>query len=67
MSHTGDNPKKMNVIEAYSKFIETSPKGRTCTYALKCKSLFMMQDYKEVKKLLEEVLEHMEEIENSNL
>lgn len=67
LKHTGTNETGMNVIEAYNHFVNTSDKGRTCTYALKCKELFINQDLKEIKQLLEETLELINEEENKDI
>lgn len=56
LKHTGGQSGAMNVLEAYNHFIRESDRGRACSMALKCKSLFTTQDYEDIKKLVEEVV-----------
>jgi hypothetical protein len=47
-------------LRRYRSFIEISDKGRACTYAMKCKELFLLSDYHDIKELLEQVQEAIE-------
>jgi len=45
-----------NLLEKYDYFIRHSNKGRICTYSHKCKQLFYMSDFQEVKQELSELI-----------
>lgn len=59
--HDGSQ-KNNNMLEKYDYFVRHSNRGRSCTYAHKCKALFLMSDYQDVKKQLLEVIEHIREV-----
>lgn len=66
MSHTGDDPGTMNVIESHDYFSRESNQGRECTYALKAKSLFLQQDYEQIKLLFLKALQAFRSIEGKS-
>ena len=54
---THDNKNKKNsMVEKYDYFIRHSDRGRACTYALKCKQLFVMSDLDDIKKEVEKLV-----------
>ena len=61
--HTGGG-KGIELLEKYRGLIEVSNMGRACTYAMKCKNLFMNNDYQEIKRLVQKVMLIMDEMEN---
>ncbi len=46
-----------SMLERYRYFVEHSEHGKDCSYARKCKDLFLTHDYDDTKKLFLEVLE----------
>lgn len=61
--HTGGG-NGIEILQKYRGLIQSSNMGRACTYAMKCKNLLMANDYQEIKKLIQEILAIMEQIEN---
>lgn len=59
--HKGSQ-KNNNMLEKYDYFVRNSNRGRSCTYAHKCKALFLLSDYEDIKKHLLQVIENIREV-----
>lgn len=55
-----------SMVERYKYFVEHSDAGKDCSYARKCKDLFLRYDYEDIKKLLVKTLEQFRIIEGSD-
>lgn len=64
MSHTGDKPASFSSIEMYGGLIKTSEHGRDCQFALKSLSLFLAVDYDDIKRLIVDLYNQIQEIES---
>ena len=51
--------------ERYNFFLETSPHGKDCAYALKCLDLFLSEDYPEIRTLFLDLLSEFRNIEGA--
>lgn len=52
-----------SMVERYRYFVEHSERGTQCTYARKCKEIFLRYDYEDIRDQLLLVLEHLRLIE----
>jgi hypothetical protein len=50
------------MLEKYDYFCRVSDKGRRCAYAIKSKKLFLLNDFKDVKKQLEHIILRIRQI-----
>jgi len=64
MKNTGGKERGMNVLEAYDTFIRSNETGRACIYAVRCKSLFKRQDYKDIRDIILKLADIIEEVED---
>jgi len=64
LSHTKGNVAGTDVIGAYDTFIRASEAGRSCPLAMRARSLFENNDYQDVKNILCDIMETIEDIEN---
>lgn len=59
--HTSEGIEDGGMLKKYSYFVRTSSLGRACTYSIKTKELFFLEDYEEIKELIEEVYQLLHE------
>jgi hypothetical protein len=51
-----------SMLERFDYFSRVSDRGRNCSYAIKAKKLFLLNDFKDVKTLLEHVIQRIRHI-----
>lgn len=54
--HRGEGP---DLLERYDFFVRNSSRGRGCTYAHKCRQLFLSGDWKDISHKLDEIFSVM--------
>lgn len=50
------------LLERFDYFCRVSDRGRDCSYAIKSKKLFLLNDFKDIKALLEHVIQKIRHI-----
>lgn len=60
-NHAGEH-RDNNIVEKYDYFIRHSSRGRSCSYSLKCKALFELSDYEDIKDLTAKLVEVIREM-----
>jgi len=61
-SHGGVLPGE-SMVERYKYFVEHSEYGKDCSFARKCKDLFLTYDYDDIVKQLKVVIQLIEDVE----
>lgn len=67
MSHTGETSDGMNVLESFDYFSREGNRGRDCTYARKSQHLFYKQDYCDIKRMIQQIIETISQLEGNNV
>jgi len=66
VKHTSKGDIDSDWIKRYDYFIKNSNVGRQCPFAQKSKLLFYKDDFRDIKKLIEEVSECIKKFEEEN-
>lgn len=52
------------MLEKYNYFCRVSDRGRDCTYSIKAKKLFLLNDFEDVKNLVERIVKEIRKLPN---
>ena len=50
------------MLEKYDYFCRVSDRGRACSYSMKSKKLFLLNDFKDVKDIVEKLVRHIRKL-----
>lgn len=53
------------MLERYDYFCRVSDQGRKCSYAIKTKKLFLLNDFADVKKMLEHIILRIRQVKGN--